>query len=58
MTGTLSKVNNEVLKHSCILPGTVCDNESQSDNCNANMYVHRATTYKRANEREHVRTYV
>jgi len=42
----------------CTLSGILCDNESQFDDCNANMYVHRATTYKWANERQHVRTYV
>ena len=58
VTETLSKVNNEVLKHHCTLSGIVCDGESQFDDCNANIYVRRATTYKRANERKHVRTYV
>jgi hypothetical protein len=58
VTGTLSKVNNEVMKHHCTLPGIVCDSGSQFDDCKANIYVHTATTYKRANERKHVHTYV
>jgi len=40
VTGTLSNVSNEVLKHNCTLSIIVCDNESQSDDCNANIYIY------------------